>query len=293
MKLTSSYKRKYGNSISKIMSDTNNYNSNWRKVASTIYKKPTDSKIYGIVELDVTELERYVAAKRKEGIKTTLTYLITIIIGRAIRQEVPELNTYVKRGKIMQRKQVDATVSVLLPGGQMGSVKVENADQITTSEISESIGNNIANSRKGNENDEMQSKSLLAKLPWPFRKWLFNIYKTITIHWGISVPGIGLDSNSFGSYIVSNIGTVGLDTGFASLLPSSNISFVFVLGTINKKPVVVNDEIVIRRVMLLSSTLDHRVVDGSHGGRLFRYIKQVAKNPELLDSKPDSSLSMF
>ncbi len=275
------------------MSETNNYNTNWRKVASTIYKKPTDSKIFGIVELDVTELEKYVAQKRKEGIKTTLTYLITIIIGRAIRQQVPELNTYVKRGKIMQRKQVDATVSVLLPGGQMGSIKVENADQLTTAEISENIGKNITNSRKGNENHAMQSKSLLAKLPWPFRNWLFKIYQTITIHWGISLPGIGLDSNSFGSFMVSNIGTVGLDTGFASLLPSSNISFVFVLGTVNKKPVVLNDEIVIRRVMLLASTLDHRVVDGSHGGSLFRFIKQVAKNPEILDSKPDPSKSLF
>jgi len=275
------------------MTEMLNYNSNWRKVASTIYKKPTDSKIFGIVELDVTELEKYVAQKRKEGIKTTLTYLMTIIIGRAIRQEVPELNTFVKRGKIIQRKQVDATVSVLLPGGQMGSVKVENADQLTTAEISENIGNNIANSRKGKENDEMQSKSLLAKLPWPFRNWLFKIYQTITINWGISMPVIGLDSNSFGSYVISNIGTVGLDTGFGSLLPSSNISFVFVLGTINKKPIVVNDEVVVRRVMLLSSTLDHRVVDGSHGGRLFRYIKQVAKNPEILDTKPDASTSMF
>ncbi|HSH19297.1 MAG TPA: 2-oxo acid dehydrogenase subunit E2, partial [Draconibacterium sp.] len=266
---------------------------NWRKVASTIYRKPTDSKIYGMVELDVTELEKYVAKKRKEGIKTTLTYLITLIVGRAIRYEVPELNTFVKRGKIKQREQVNATVSVLLPGGQMGSVKVENADQLTTAEISEEIGNNIKNSRKGNENDEMQSKSLLAKLPWPFRNWLFKIYQTITIHWGISLPVIGLDSNSFGSYIISNIGTVGLDTGFGSLLPSSNISFVFILGAINKKPVVINDEIEIRRVMWLSSTLDHRVVDGSHGGRLFRYIKQLAKNPELLDSKPDTSKSMF
>lgn len=275
------------------MSDTNNYNSNWRKVASTIYRKPTDSKIYGMVELDVTELEKYVAKKRKEGIKTTLTYLITLIVGRGIRYEVPELNTFVKRGKITQREQVDATVSVLLPGGQMGSVKVENADQLTTAEISEEIGNNIKNSRKGNENDEMQSKSLLAKLPWPFRNWLFKIYQTITIHWGISLPVIGLDSNSFGSYIISNIGTVGLDTGYGSLLPSSNISFVFILGAINKKPVVINDEIEIRRVMWLSSTLDHRVVDGSHGGRLFRYIKQVAKNPELLDSKPETSKAMF
>lgn len=272
---------------------TIDYNSDWRKVASTIYKKPTDSKIYGIVELDVTDLEKYVGKKRKEGTKTTLTYLITQIIGRAIRQEVPELNTYVKRGKIVQRDQIDGMVSVLLPGGQMGTVKIENADQVTMKNIADVIGQKISDSRKGDENDTMQSKNLLASVPWPFRQWLFRLYRLITIDWGISIPGIGLDSNSFGSYVVSNIGTVGLDTGFGSLLPSSNISFVFVLGTVQKKPVVINDEIVIRKIMLMASTLDHRVVDGSHGGKLFRCIKQMAKNPEVLETTPDPSKAAF
>jgi len=269
------------------MNSSENFNTNWRKVASTIYRKPTDSKIYGTVDLDVTELEKYITEQRKQGVKTTLTYIITLILGRGIRQEVPELNTYVKRGKIKQRDQVDATVSVLLPGGQMGSVKVENADQLTIAELSKVIGNKISESRKGNENDTMQSKSLLSSIPWPFRNWVFKLYRTLTIHWGISLPGLGLDSNSFGSYVVSNIGSVGLDTGYGSLLPSSNVSFVMILGSVIKKPVVINDEIVIRKIMPISATLDHRVVDGSHGGRLFRVIKHLVKNPKILESRPE------
>jgi len=269
------------------------YNSNWRKVASTIYKKPTDSKIYGMVELDVTEIEKFIAQKRKEGLKTTLTYVITLIIGRAIKNEVPELNTYVRRGKIVQRDNVDGVVSVLLPGGQMGSIKVKNADQSTIQEVTDEIAKHIRESRQGNENDAMQSKSMLANVPWPFRKWLFKLYRTVTIDWGISLPGLGLDSNSFGSYVVSNIGTVGLDTGYGSLLPSSNVSLVMILGTIQNKPAVVNGEIVPRRIMLLSATLDHRVVDGSHGGKLFRHIKYLVKNPHLLEKKPEESLAKF
>lgn len=266
-----------------------NYNTNWRKVASTIYRKPVDSKIYGSVEIDVTDLEKYVAQKRKEGVKTTLTYLFTLIVGRSISEVVPELNTYVKRGKIVQREQVDATVSVLLPGGQMGSVKVDNADQLTVAELSDGMAKKIADSRKGDENDTMQTKSFLASIPWPFRNWFFKIYRILTIHWGISMPGLGLDSNSFGSYVVSNIGSVGLDTGYGSLLPSSNVSVVFILGSIVKKPVVINDVIVPRRIMVLSATLDHRVVDGSHGGRLFRSIKHFVKNPDLLEVNPEKS----
>lgn len=270
------------------MNSNKELNTNWRKVASTIYQKPVDSKIYGTVDLDVTDIEKYITNKRKQGVKTTLTYLMTLIIGRSIRQEAMELNTFIKRGKIVQRDQVDATVSVLLPGGQMGSVKVENSDRLTVEELSAVIGKQIAESRKGSERDEMQSKNLLSSVPWPFRNWLFKFYRTLTVKWGITVPGTGLDANSFGSYLVSNIGTVGLDTGYGSLLPSSNISFVMVLGTVIKKPVVINDEVVIRKVMQISATLDHRVVDGSHGGKMFRGIKRYIKNPELLETPLDN-----
>jgi pyruvate dehydrogenase E2 component (dihydrolipoamide acetyltransferase) len=262
-------------------------NSNWRKVASSIYKKPRDSKIFGSVDIDVSEMENFVAKKRKEGVKTTLTHLMTLIIGRAFREEVPELNAYIKRGKVVQRENIDAMVSVLLKRDEMGSVKIPNVDQLTVAELSDLIAEKIKNSRAGNENSAMQSKHMLSSIPWPFRTWLFNLYKLVTIDWGFSFPGLNLSSDSFGSYVISNIGTLGLDSGYGALLPSSNVSIVLIIGKVYKKPVVINDEIVIRKILNLSATLDHRVVDGSHGGKLFRYIRKLAKNPELLDLKPE------
>jgi len=263
------------------------HNTDWRKVASSIYKKPRDSKIYGSVDLDITDLEKFIARKRREGVKTTLTQIMTLIISRALREEVPELNAYIKRGKVVKRKSVDAMVSVLLKGNEMGSVKIENADTLTIAELTDVIADKIKQSRSGDENSAMQSKHMLSSVPWPFRNWLFNLYKVMTIDWGVSLPVINLSSDSFGSFNLSNIGTLGLDTGYAALLPSSNLSIVLIIGKDYKKPVVINDKIVVRKVFTLSATLDHRVVDGSHGGKLFRFIKYMLKNPELLDKKPD------
>ena len=126
------------------MDSSDSYNTNWRKVASTIYRKPTDSKIYGSVELDVTEIEKYISEKRKEGIKITLTHVITLIIGRAIKTEVPELNTFLKRGKITPRPQIDAMVSVLLQDGEMGSVKIQNIDKLNVAELANEIKDKIS-----------------------------------------------------------------------------------------------------------------------------------------------------
>lgn len=264
----------------------NELNTNWRKVASSIYRKPLDSKIYGAVDIDVTELEKFISKKRREGVKTTLTQLMTLIVARAFRDEVPELNAYIKRGKVVPRKSIDAMVSVLLKNAEMGSVKVPNADMLTVNELTDIISEKIIESRKGDEDTTMQSKHMLSSIPWPFRTWLFNLYKIVTIDWGISLPGVNLSSDSFGSFVMSNIGTLGLDTGYGALMPSSNVSIVLIIGKVYKKPMVINDEIMPRKVFTLSATLDHRVVDGSHGGKLFRYIRMLVKNPEILDKKP-------
>ena len=258
-------------------------NNDWRKVSSAIYTKPQDSKIFGSVELDVTDLEEFISQKRREGLKITLTHIFTLAVARALRDEVPELNCYVKRGNIVQRKQVDASVSVLIKDNEMSSVKVENAGELNLTQLAEILTEGIRQTRKGDENDTMQMKSGIARIPWPFRRWLFNLYKTITINLGFSFPAIGVTANNFGSFVITNIGSIGLDTGFPALFPASNVAFVFVMGGVSKKPVVINDEIVIRRIITLSAALDHRVADAIHGGRLFKYIRQVARDPSVLE----------
>jgi pyruvate dehydrogenase E2 component (dihydrolipoamide acetyltransferase) len=126
----------------------------------------------------------------------------------------------------------------------------------------------------------MQSKNILARLPWPFRNWFFNIYKILTINWGLYTPVLGVSANSFGSFMVTNIGSLGLDYGFPALLPTSNISFVLAMGGIQKKPVVIEDEIVIRRMMSVTIVFDHRLADASQGAQLMRCIKYAIKHPE-------------
>ena len=265
------------------MKTADQLNTSWRKVASSIYRRPTDSKIFGSVEMDITDLEAWIAEKRKNGIKATLTHVFVLAASRALRDEVPELNTYIKRGNVILRKNIDVMVSVLLPGSKMGSVLIKDADKLTLEELIKVMGDEVKNSRRGDENKTMKMKDKLARFPWPLRGWIFRLLKTITMDWGLSLPSLGLSANSFGSFVVSNIGNVGLDMGYPALFPSSNVSFVLILGGVNRKPAVVGDQIVPRTILSLGAALDHRVVDASHGGLLFRYLKNVVKNPQLLD----------
>ncbi|MCF8224309.1 MAG: 2-oxo acid dehydrogenase subunit E2 [Bacteroidales bacterium] len=263
-----------------------NPNTDWRKVASAIYKKPADAKVFGSAELDVTDLEKYIFKKRRQGLKVTMTHIFALILSRGLREEVPELNCFVRRGNIIERKQVDAMVSILMSDGSMSSVKIENADTLNLYECAEELAKSIKNTRAGDESRAMQMKELVGKIPWPIRTWFFNLIKFLTIKWGVSIPSAGLSDNNFGSFVLTNIGSVGLDTGYPAMFPISNVAFVFVIGKAEKKPVVIDDKIVIRKIMTISSAMDHRIADAMHGGKMFRYIKKMIRKPELLEKKP-------
>lgn len=258
-------------------------NNAWRKVATAIYNKPEDSKIFGTVELDVTDLEIFVNKKRQEGLKVTLMHPLILFVARALKEEVPQLNCYVRRGRIVPREQIDAMVSVLQRDGeQLGSVMVPNADTLTLAGLADILARDVQQTRKGAEKGASNQKMLLATLPWPFRGWLVRLLRIFVIDWGIYLPFPGFSSDSFGSFVFSNVGSIGIDIAYPALMPVSNLAMVVTMGSVQTKPAVVEGQIVPRRLLVMSAALDHRVVDASHGGRLFRYLKKAIKNPESL-----------
>lgn len=270
-----------------------NFNTNWRKTAAALYRKPTDSKVFGTVELDVTELEQFIAEKRRQGLKITLTHIFLLAIARAYREAVPELNCYVRMGRIVPRRHVDAGLSVLINNGtEMSSVKVPDADRLTLAELAAWLDAELSRSRQGDENEVMNNKSMLARIPWPFRNWIVNLVRLITIDLGFSIPFMGISPHSFGSFLLTNTGSVGIDVGYAALMPLSNLSAVISMGFPQSKPAVVDGQIVPRRLLPLSAVMDHRVVDALHAGRLFRYFKKIVREPELLEKKPETAAGL-
>ncbi|ATO37772.1 2-oxo acid dehydrogenase subunit E2 [Geobacillus thermodenitrificans] len=57
---------------------------------------------------------------------------------------------------------------------------------------------------------------------------------------------------------------------------------IFGAHAIKRRPVVIDDEIVIRDIMGMSLTFDHRVIDGEPAGRFMRTVAHYLENPELL-----------
>jgi pyruvate dehydrogenase E2 component (dihydrolipoamide acetyltransferase) len=83
-----------------------------------------------------------------------------------------------------------------------------------------------------------------------------------------------------GTITITNIGVFGVDTG-TPILNSGEVSIV-ALGSIRKKPWVVDDEIVVRHITTIGATFDHRVVDGDVASRFVQDLASVIEEPALL-----------
>ncbi|MDP7114678.1 MAG: 2-oxo acid dehydrogenase subunit E2, partial [Myxococcota bacterium] len=92
------------------------------------------------------------------------------------------------------------------------------------------------------------------------------------------VRTLGLDELTGGVFTVSNGGVFGSLMSTPILNPPQ--SAVLGMHGIKKRPVVVDDEIVIRPMMYLALSYDHRVIDGREAVTFLRRIVDCVENPE-------------
>ena len=83
-----------------------------------------------------------------------------------------------------------------------------------------------------------------------------------------------------GSFTITNLGNFGIDAFTPIINPPE--SAILGVGRILKKPVVHNDEIVIRSMLTLSLTFDHRVIDGAPAAQFLQTVASYIQDPYLL-----------
>lgn len=89
------------------------------------------------------------------------------------------------------------------------------------------------------------------------------------------------DDYQGGTFTITNLGMYGLD----SFVPINNSpeTGILAVGAIKKTPIVDdNDEIVVRPIMTITLSYDHRVVDGAPAAEFITRVKEYLENPYLL-----------
>lgn len=80
-----------------------------------------------------------------------------------------------------------------------------------------------------------------------------------------------------GTFTITNVGVFGLDAGTAIINPGE--SAILCLGSVARRPWVVDDQLTVRSVATLGLSFDHRLIDGEQAGLFLGAMAEVLENP--------------
>jgi pyruvate dehydrogenase E2 component (dihydrolipoamide acetyltransferase) len=82
-----------------------------------------------------------------------------------------------------------------------------------------------------------------------------------------------------GTFTISNLGMFGIEQFVAVLNPPQ--AAILAVGATENRPVVLEGDVVVRPMMTMTLTVDHRAVDGAEGADFLRTVKQFLEEPAL------------
>lgn len=252
-----------------------------RRVAVATWRPSRDGRIYTRAAVDVTAASAYVAEVRaRTGVRITLTHVIGAALGRGVAA-VPEIRARVVLGRIVPHPTCDIGFAVDVAGDDLAPVQVRAVDQLTPIEVAREVERGAARLRSGSDHRHNRSSAVVRRAPaWVMRPLIATAGVLVG---GFGIGALGQPGFPLGSAFISNVGTLGLDEAFLAPIPFARVPLYLAIGAVRDVPAVVDGAVVVQPQLVLVATADHRLVDGSHAGRLATLLRRLIAEPSLLD----------
>ncbi len=256
--------------------------SSWRKIAIGTWKTAGDPSVYGFTDVDMGPALEYIEKLRQEtGKRITLTHFVGKAVANVIHR-TPQINCILRFGRLYPRKSVDLFFQVAADSGgeDLSGMTVRGAENKSVLDICVEMEERVRKIREKKDTSYTQVKKTMGLIPgilaYP-ALWLTSFIMYTLNLW---TPLLGAPRDSFGSVMITNIGSIGLDAAFAPLVPYSRVPLLVTIGGTQDKAIVRNGQIVIGPVMKLTVTFDHRLIDGVHAASLYKHLMKIFAEPE-------------
>jgi pyruvate dehydrogenase E2 component (dihydrolipoamide acetyltransferase) len=256
----------------------------FRKLAIGTWKTTYHPATYGTIEVQMNQAESYIQDfRRATGRRLTVSHLLIRAVAEMFRR-VPEANALLRFNRIYLRPNTNVFVNVALndpktKSADLSGVTVCDVEGKTLVEIVEEMDEKVQQVRSGHDEQLAQGRRLVDALPPLLLNPIINGLSFVVYSLNLDMKRFGIPNDVFGAALITNIGTYGLDKGFVPLVPYTRAPIVLAYGAVTKKPVVENDQIVIRKMMSINATFDHRIFDGYHAAVMGEVVRSVFEDP--------------
>ena len=234
------------------------------------------------------------AFRQRTGVRLTVTHLVAKAMGEALHR-CPDANAILRFNKIYLRKRVTlSTLVVQTDGGKVDltSARIEDADKKSLMDIAKDLEEAVRRVRERRDVALEKGKGTIQKIPYLFLNtftWLLSFFM-YTLN--LDMSRFGMPKDAFGSAIITNVGSLGLDTAYVPLAPYTRVPIFVAPGAVKEVPVVEDGKVVPGKVMNINATFDHRFIDGFHAGVLANTLREMLENPfESFDALPEAPVA--
>ena len=251
----------------------------WRRLAGSFWGRPRDPQFYGDLELDAgTLLEHLRVLRERTGTHVTLTHAI----GRAVAHGldiVPDLRVRLAGGREYPRESTDIFFIVAAEGGELTGCKVDRADEKSLIEIADELGSLRKSISSGDDESFGKAKKMLDLLPMRLLRVAMNLSAWLTSDLNLDLPALGVRRQAFGSAMITSVGVWGISRAYSPLASYYRVPVLVLVGAVTQRPVAVAGQVVIRPMLTLTATFDHRYADGFQAARFAQAVQEYCADP--------------
>ena len=233
------------------------------------------SDVHGLVEFDVTEARRRIDERAAAtGDRGSFTAFLVYCLARAI-DDHPHVQAYRDwRGRLVRFDDVD--VNVLVEREIDGErIAVPHVIRAANRRSYRSIHEEIRASQTGPDSGRQRGLATLGlRLPGPLRRQLWRLPQLFPRRW----------KRLAGTVAVTSVGMFASGGGWG--ISPTNYTLQVTVGGIERKPALVDDEVVAREFLSLTVTVDHDVVDGAPAARFVQRLKELVEGAHGLQADP-------
>lgn len=258
--------------------------STFRKIALGTWRTTGDPSVYGSMTLRMDRALEYLDAFRAAtGRRATVTHLMARAVA-AVLEGTPDANALLRLGGIYRRRRIGVFFQVAMQDAATGKVDLSGAtlhDPETKSlvEICDELEKRFSLVRNDRDAALARTRTLFKRLPVPAMATLLKLTSFASYTLNLDLRWAGIPRDAFGSVMITNVGSLGLEEAYVPLVPYSRVPLLIALGAIRDTPVIRDGHVEAAKTMKLCATFDHRVLDGAHAAAMARTVRAWIEDP--------------
>lgn len=258
--------------------------SSFRRIAIGTWKTAYDPSVYGSLTLRMDEALKYLARFREvTGRKITLSHMMAKAVAATL-QEMPDANAILRFNRIYLRDRIGVFFQVAMKDQESGEIDlsgatIDRANEKTLTALYDEFKATVEKVRAGKDKQLEGTRSTFKKIPFFLLNRVLNTISFLSYTLNLDLRFLGIPKDPFGSVMITNIGSLGLEAAYVPLVPYSRVPLLLAMGAVKEAAVVEDGQIRVGKQMQVYATFDHRILDGSHAAHMAKVLKRWFEDP--------------